>query len=300
MLMLTYGAKESPVGVTTDASDVYLVAAAKDGDHQAYAELCRRHSKQILQTVLRITRNIADAEDTLQEAFLKGYIHIGRFEQRSAFSSWLTRIAINSALMLLRKKRSQPVYSFEKGPGANDFKLPEPMEPSRNPEEFCIQNAVENDLARAIRCLSPRLRVVMQIRYRDDASVAEIAKILSISQSAVKSRLLRAKLQIRRQLDKNQCLRSGIDSKTLTVFQLLSAASKQAPLERRRSSGMGTAAPLSGDVDTGSIADVPRYQVPPQDVLLPREKSAFRNVDMERKIQTKVVITHISPGERRS
>jgi RNA polymerase sigma-70 factor (ECF subfamily) len=88
MHMLTYAAKESPVGITNDTCDMYLVAAAKDGDHQAYAELCRRHSKQILRTVLRITRNIADAEDTLQEALLKAYIHIEGFDGRSAFSSW--------------------------------------------------------------------------------------------------------------------------------------------------------------------------------------------------------------------
>jgi RNA polymerase sigma-70 factor (ECF subfamily) len=111
MHILTYAAKESPVGIMTDACDMYLVTTAKDGEHQACAELCRRHSKQIPRTVPRITRNIADVEYTLQAALLKAYIHIGGFEGRSAFSSWLTRIAINSALMLLRKKRSQPAYS---------------------------------------------------------------------------------------------------------------------------------------------------------------------------------------------
>jgi RNA polymerase sigma-70 factor (ECF subfamily) len=240
MHILTYAAKELPAGIRTDTCDVYLVAAAKDGDHQAYAELCRRHSKQILRKVLRITHNIADAEDTLQEALLKAYIHIGGFEGRSAFSSWLTRIAVNSALMLLRKKRSQPVYSFESGPEADDFKLPEHTETSHNPEESCIQNALENELAQAIRYLPPTLRVVMQIRYREDASVAQIAKRLGISEPAVKSRLFRARSQIRRHLDKNQCLRRGIDSRILTAFQLLS---KPAPLKRRRSSRMGTVAP---------------------------------------------------------
>jgi RNA polymerase sigma factor (sigma-70 family) len=217
MPTLTYVAKESPVGITTDACDIYLVSAAKDGDHQAYAELCRRHSKKILRTVLRITRNVADAEDTLQEALLKGYIHIGGFEGRSAFSSWLTRIAVNSALMLLRKKRSQSVYSFESSPEAGDFKLPERTETSHNPEESCIQNALEDELAQAIRNLSPSLRVVIQIRFREDASVAQIAKMLGISKAAVKSRLLRARSQIRRHLDKNQCLRCGIDSRTLAI-----------------------------------------------------------------------------------
>src|ERR1700735_5494476 len=130
MHMLTCTAKVSSAGITTAACDTYLVAAAKDGDHQAYAELCRRHSPQIFGTVLRLTRDVADAEDTLQEALLKAYIHIGGFEGRSAFSSWLTRIAINSALMLSRKKRSQPVDSFESDSDIDDFKLPEPMETS--------------------------------------------------------------------------------------------------------------------------------------------------------------------------
>src|ERR1700721_2592238 len=146
MHMLTYAAKEPPIEITTDICDMYLVAAAKDGDRQAYAELCRRHSKQILRTVLRISRDVADAEDTLQEALLKAYIHIGGFEGRSAFSSWLTRIAINSALMLSRKKRSQPLCSFESSSDVDDFKLPEPMETSYTPEESCIPNGLENKL----------------------------------------------------------------------------------------------------------------------------------------------------------
>jgi RNA polymerase sigma-70 factor (ECF subfamily) len=260
MPMLTYSARESPVGITTDLCDMYLVAAAKDGDHQAYAELCRRHSQQVFRTVLRITGNISDAEDTLQEALLKAYVHIRGFEGRSAFSSWLTRIAVNSALMLLRKKRSQPVYSFESGPDADDFKLPELMVTSHNPEESCIQNALEDELAQAIQYLPPCLRVAIQIRYREDASVPEIAKMLGISESAVKSRLSRARSQIRRRLDKSRCLRCGIGSRTLAAFQLLSEPLKPAPPERMHSSGMGTVAPLSGGVNNSSIADVPQHQ----------------------------------------
>ena len=244
MHILTYAAKESPIEITTGISDMYLVAAAKDGDHQAYAELCRRHSKQILRTVLRITRDVADAEDTLQEALLRAYIHIGGFDGRSAFSSWLTRIAVNSALMLLRKRRSQPVCSFESGSDAEGFKLPEPAETSHDPEESCIQNAIENELVQAIRYLSPTRRAVMQIRYREDASVSEIAKILGISESAVKSRLLRAKLQIRMHLDINHRLRRGIDWRIQAAFQLLSAPPRPAPVERRSSRGVGTLAPL--------------------------------------------------------
>ena len=212
MHMLTYAAKESPIEITTDICDMYLVAAAKDGDHQAYAELCRRHSPQIFRTALRITGNTADAEDTLQEALLKAYIHIRGFEGRSAFSSWLTRIAVNSALMLLRKKRSQPVHCFENDSETLDFKLPEPMETSYNPEDSCIQNALEDEVDQAIRYLSPTLRGVAQIRYREDASVAQIAKMLGISEAAVKSRLLRARSKIRAHLDKTQYLPCEIDT----------------------------------------------------------------------------------------
>ena len=213
--MLAYVAEGSPIGITADTPDIFLVAAAKDGDHQAYAELCRRHSRQIRRTILRITRDVADAEDMLQETLLKAYVHIGRFEGRSAFSSWLTRIAINSALMLSRKKRSHYVYSLEGGVDGDDFKLPEPTETAHSPEESCILNALENECVRAIRYLSPTLRVVVQIRYREDASLAQIAEMLGISESAVKSRLLRARSKIRAHLEQRQYLPCGIDPKAL-------------------------------------------------------------------------------------
>ena len=151
----------------------------------------------------------------LQETFLKAYVHIGRFEGRSAFSSWLTRIAINSALMLSRKKRSHYVCSLEGGVDGDDLRLPEPTETAHNPEEACILNALENECVRAIRYLPRTLRVVVQIRYREDASVAQIAEMLGISESAVKSRLLRARLKIRMHLEKRQYLPRGIDPKAL-------------------------------------------------------------------------------------
>jgi len=201
--MLAYVTKGSSIGIVADTPDIFLVAAAKDGDHQAYAELCRRHSKQILRTILRITRDVADAEDTLQETLLKAYVHIGTFEGRCAFSSWLNRIAINSALMLLRKRRSHYEYSLEGCVDGDEVKLPEPTETAQNPEESCVLNALENECIRAIRYLPPTLRVVVQIRYRENASLAQIAKILDISEPAAKSRLLRARSKIREHLEKN-------------------------------------------------------------------------------------------------
>jgi RNA polymerase sigma-70 factor (ECF subfamily) len=213
--VLAYAAKRSAIGNMAGTSDVFLVAAAKDRDHQAYAELFRRHSRQILQTILRITRNDADAEDTLQETLLKAYVRIGSFEGRSTFSSWLTRIAINSALMLLRNRRSHSLFSLEGGVDGDDIKLPEPIEVAHNPEEACIVSALENECIFAIRHLSPTLRVVAQIRYRQDASIAQIAETLGISESAVKSRLLRAKLRIRAHLEEMQYLPCGADPEVL-------------------------------------------------------------------------------------
>jgi RNA polymerase sigma-70 factor, ECF subfamily len=232
--MLIYAAKSSPSGTATDTCDMHLVAAAKNGHHQAYAELCRRHSQRTLRTVLRITRNIADAEDTLQESLLRAYTHIGEFDGRCAFSSWLTRIGINSALMLLRKRRSQPLYSFVTDPQAEDAKFPEPTETSHNPEESCIQNALENELAKAIRFLPPSLRDVVQHHYREDASVAQTAKTFGISESAVKSRLFRARSRIRTHLETTKSPFRGNGSGTPTRSQLMLA-----PLERRRSGGTG-------------------------------------------------------------
>jgi RNA polymerase sigma factor (sigma-70 family) len=133
----------------------------------------------------------------------------------AAFSSWLTRIAINSALMSSRKKRSHYVYSLEGGVDGDDFKLPEPTETAHSPEESCILNALENECVRAIRYLPPTLRVVVQIRYRENASVAQIAKMLGISESAVKSRLLRARSKIRAHLEKTQYLPCGINPKAM-------------------------------------------------------------------------------------
>jgi RNA polymerase sigma factor (sigma-70 family) len=101
---------------------------------------------------------------------------------------------------------------FESDSETDDFKLPEPVETSHNPEESCILNALENECVRAIRHLSPTLQVVVQIRYREDASIAQIAKMLDISESAVKPRLLRARSQIREHLEKGRYLSCGIDT----------------------------------------------------------------------------------------
>ena len=88
-----------------EMSDATLVSTAKSGDTDAFVELTKRHSHRLLQTTYRITKNRQDAEDALQDSFLKAFSHLNNFQEKASFSTWLTRIAINSALMIMRKKR---------------------------------------------------------------------------------------------------------------------------------------------------------------------------------------------------
>jgi RNA polymerase sigma factor (sigma-70 family) len=99
------------------APDDVLVAAAKLGDRPAFTELWERHSQCAFSAAYRITKNRADAEDSIQDAWMKAYLHLERFDGRATFSTWVTRIAINSALMMLRKKRNHPETSLETGEG---------------------------------------------------------------------------------------------------------------------------------------------------------------------------------------
>jgi RNA polymerase sigma-70 factor (ECF subfamily) len=189
--------KESP----TEMSDELLVSAAKSGDANAFVELSRRHSTKLLHRTYRITRNWQDAEDVLQESFLKAFIHLKDFEERSSFASWLTQITINSALMILRKKRCRPEISIS---GNNDdYAIQERRQPRDlrpNPESRCVQREKEQLLEEAILGLPVLFREVVQLRQTQECSVREVAEALGISVPAVKSRLSRAKAALRMSL----------------------------------------------------------------------------------------------------
>lgn len=179
------------------ASDDCLVMVAQSGDHNAFLELRKRHANRLLSRLYRITRNWEDAEDVLQDSFLRAFAHLGTFERRSSFSSWLTRIAINSALMVLRKRRGieisiDSMVSDEEG--EYRWELPDSR---KNPEEAYAQQEIEAQLFEAIERLSPQLRKAIQIRQDLDCSDKEVASALEISLPAAKSRLLRAKVTLR-------------------------------------------------------------------------------------------------------
>src|ERR1700691_2875465 len=123
----------------TNASDALLVTAAQNGEHRAFVELCRRHREMVFRTVLRITHNIDDAEDILQDAWMRAFGHMGTFDGRSEFSTWVTRIAINSALTMIRRRRTKKESSLDDPSAPGNCRAKEMSEPSRNPEERCLE-----------------------------------------------------------------------------------------------------------------------------------------------------------------
>jgi RNA polymerase sigma factor (sigma-70 family) len=186
---------ESPSAVP--ANDTDLVCAAQSGDHLAFSELWRRYSKKMFSMIMRITRNHEDAEDALQESFMRAYTHLTDFHGKSKFSSWMTSIAINSALMSLRKRRSRPTCSID----GDDSDLPsdyrEPVSSARNAEDECILGEQRRNVSAAMARLRNPLRGVLEIHLVQGGKVEELAGVTGISVSAAKSRLMRAKNEIR-------------------------------------------------------------------------------------------------------
>jgi RNA polymerase sigma factor (sigma-70 family) len=181
----------------SDLSDELLVSAAQAGDASAFVELKDRHANKLLSHIYRITRNWQDAEDVLQESFLKAFVHLPGFEGRSSFLSWITRIAINSALMLLRKRRVVEISIDAFASDGETWSGWEIADTRTTPEEAYAQREVEQHLRSAIRRLRPALRKVVHLRRSEDYPTSEIAAALGISVAAAKSRLMRAKTALR-------------------------------------------------------------------------------------------------------
>ena len=182
------------------ATDEALVAAAKLQDHAAFVELWTRHSNTAFKMAYRITGNRDDAEDAIQDAWMKAYRHLNTFDGRAKFSTWLTRIAMNSALMILRKKRAHPETSMDWSADGETWQQWEMADKRANIEEHYVRKEAERRLKRAIHRLRPALRTIIEIQQTHDSSVKEIAEIAGISVAAVKSRLLRARIVLGRSL----------------------------------------------------------------------------------------------------
>jgi RNA polymerase sigma-70 factor (ECF subfamily) len=191
---------ETEVNLVPAASDEILVEIAKSGDRSAFAELWRRHSKTAFRSVYRITKNRADAEDVIQDAWIRALVHLSGFDGRAAFSSWITRIAINSALMMLRKRRSRPEFSMETTDGET-YWTRDIADYTENAEMHYARRQSAERLRCAIRELRPHLRTVIEMQQSTDRRVKEIAELAGISVTATKSRLLRARAILRKALD---------------------------------------------------------------------------------------------------
>jgi len=183
-----------------EMSDNLLVSAARSGDSSAFVELSKRHSKKIQSKIYQITKNWHDAEDVLQDSLLKAFVHLNSFEGRSSFSSWLTRIAINSALMLLRKNRGLEVPIDCAHDDSEGWRTWEPRDSSETPEGHYVRREREEMLKSAILRLPIRMRAVVELRHVQEYSASEIAQVLGISVAAAKSRLSRARLTIQASL----------------------------------------------------------------------------------------------------
>ncbi len=180
-----------------------LVSEAKAGNYAAFEELVNRYEKKIYRLGMNITGNREDAEDVLQDAFLKAFQHLADFREDSRFYTWITRIAVNEALMKLRKRRNSKEVGMEDSEDENgDVQVREFADWKPNPEQQFAQTELDQILQSAVNTLSPGFRAVFYLRDVEGLSTEETAELLKLSAGAVKARLFRARLRLREELSK--------------------------------------------------------------------------------------------------
>src|SRR6266699_1685407 len=200
--MTTFFAVQSGTSAVSDLrawSEEQLIAAAKTGRPAPFGELCERHMKQVSCVTRRIIRNREDAEDAAQECFLNAFVHLKDFDGRSQFATWLTRIAINAALIKLRKNRgAREVPIDEPSPSPEPVEQREFRYDAPDPEENCSLRERKRIVKSAISGLRPRARNVVELIHLQEHSIRETAQILGISTGAVKTRMFHAKIALHR------------------------------------------------------------------------------------------------------
>jgi RNA polymerase sigma-70 factor (ECF subfamily) len=213
------------------AKEGALVAAAKREDSLAFEILVGRYRQRILNIAFRYTRNREDAEDIVQQSFQKAFVHLRQFEGNSSFSTWLTRIAINEALMWLRRKRvssEMPIQESDKNnetTQALDFPDSGP-----NPEDGCLQRERQQILSAAINELTPGMRTAIELRELGELSTEETARVMGLSVGAVKSRVFHGRRKLREVLQRyiestwkygNRALRKSRKANGISRHQLV-------------------------------------------------------------------------------
>jgi RNA polymerase sigma-70 factor, ECF subfamily len=184
-----------------DASDDALIIAAQGGDHNAFVELCKRHSAVAKLKIFSIVKNHEDTEDVLQDTLLRAYLHLSTFRRCCKFSTWLTTIGMNSAFMVLRKRRIRreaqgSVISLETG----TVETQEFVDRSAGPERIYLYKQELLLVRREVEKLGPSLRSVVSQHYGSDCSLEETSKAQGLSLAATKSRLMRGRARLRSSL----------------------------------------------------------------------------------------------------
>lgn len=178
-----------------------LVQRARSGDDGAFSGLISRYERKIFRLAKHITQNDEDAEDVLQETFLKAYEHLAEFQGNSKFYTWIVRIAVNESLMKLRKRKSDRTVSLDESIDTGEETVVREIAVwEDSPEDRYSQEELRDILEKAIDSLRPSFRTVFVLRDVEELSTEDTAAILNLSVPAVKSRLLRARLQLREKL----------------------------------------------------------------------------------------------------
>jgi RNA polymerase sigma-70 factor (ECF subfamily) len=189
--------KSKPTNHT--ACEARLLQDAKRGEPEAFEALCQTLRPRLLKIALRITRNREDAEDAVQDSMMRAFLHLKDFHGNSSFSTWLTRIVMNSALMINRKNRSARQISADELPRTGEpglqFQIPDR---SPNPEQTYVERERRTILYRAIRRLRPRIRTVVEMAQFRELRIKETAKVLDISVAAAKGRFFHARAALRK------------------------------------------------------------------------------------------------------
>src|SRR5579863_8237887 len=190
--------------------DVLLVERARQGDVAAFDTLVRKYERQVFRIAQHITQNREDAEDVMQDAFLKAYEKLDQFQGNSKFYTWLVRIAVNESLMRLRRRRTGRMVSIDEDVETEEGSVPRDLADwAPDPEQNYTQSELAEILRKTIQGLPPGFRVVFALRDVEGLSTEETAETLGLSIPAVKSRLLRARLQLRERLSRYFKRKSG-------------------------------------------------------------------------------------------
>ena len=190
--------------VNSLCTDDDLVLAAQSGDHEAFAELCRRHAQALKRRILGIVRHREDAEDALQETFHRAYANLGRFRGSSKFSTWITAISINAALIVIRKRKTRREADMDGTEGSTW----DVADQAPDPERCVAKGQILLLLRKKVQALPPKIQEVVTSYYVHDYSLRESAEALGISVAAVKSRLSRGRRSLRSSFERKGLLDS--------------------------------------------------------------------------------------------